>query len=229
MDDEEQRVRRVYERYRRSERRARAWSAENPGNRLIREEVAAVVRERAGALGSGAVLDVGCGSGWWLRDLARSGVSANRLHGVDLLPSRLEAAGREVPGAELRQADARALPWPDGRFRLVTLFLVLSSQASQEIQIGSLREALRVLAPGGDLFVWEPRIPNPANPATRLVRRATLRRALGEDITTEPVTLLPALARRLRPSEATYRRLARSRVLCSHRVIHARKPHADSP
>ena len=196
MDEEQQRVRRVYERYRRSGRRARAWSAENPGNRLIREEVAAAVRERAEPSGGGVVLDIGCGSGWWLRYLADSGVAANRLHGVDLLPSRLEAARRALPGAELRQADARALPWPDGRFRLVTLFLVLSSQASREIQLASLREALRVLEPGGDLFVWEPRIPNPANPATRLVRRATLRDVLGQAVTTEPVTLLPSLARR---------------------------------
>ena len=74
-DEEEERVRSVYERYRRDPRRARAWSAENPGNLLIREEVACAVLERAGDLGQGDILDVGCGSGWWLRSLTKAGVA----------------------------------------------------------------------------------------------------------------------------------------------------------
>ena len=223
MDDEAQRVHGVYERYRHDPRRAQAWSTQNPGNLAIRDEVTTAVRRRAGDLERGDVLDVGCGSGWWLRALAESGIAPERLHGVDLLASRLEAAARAVPGASLRRADARALPWPDGRFRLVTLFLVLSSQACREMQLASLREARRVLAPGGDLFVWEPRVPNPANRATRLVRRATLREALGTSIGFEPVTVLPIVARRLCRSPRVYRQLARTGVLSTHRVTHLRK------
>src|SRR5262245_11117107 len=45
------------------------------------------------------VLDVGCGDGALLRDLLRYGGEASRLHGVDLLPERVESARERLPGA----------------------------------------------------------------------------------------------------------------------------------
>ena len=224
MDDEEQRLSNVYERYRHSLRRARSWSATNPGNLLIRDEVTAAVLERAGDLTRGRILDIGCGSGWWLRSFAGSGIAPERLHGADLLVPRLAVARRTLPAADLRHADARKLPWPAEWFRLVTLFLVLSSQVSKESQLASLREALRVLEPGGDLIVWEPRVANPANRATRLVRRSTFREALGRDVVIHPVTVLPPLARRLGNYPAVYRRFARAGLLSTHRLVQVRKP-----
>jgi ubiquinone/menaquinone biosynthesis C-methylase UbiE len=224
MDDEEERVRSVYDRYGRSARRARAWSAANPGNLLIREEVVTATRARVEGLEAppGDILDVGCGSGWWLRRLAEIGVPLGRLHGVDLLESRVGTVQGALPEAHIARADARALPFPDDRFWLVTMFLVLSSQDSTDSQLRSLREAKRVARPGGHIVVWEPRVPNPANRATRLVRLKTLRAALGPDISAQPVTVLPLLTRRLGDSPAAYRRLARLRLARTHRLVHAR-------
>jgi ubiquinone/menaquinone biosynthesis C-methylase UbiE len=224
VDEEAERVRSVYEAYGRSSRRARSWSPANPGNRLIREEIVAAIRAAAPGLpdAPGDVLDVGCGTGWWLRELAASGVPARRLHGVDLLPSRVEAVRRALPEAHVDVGDARALPWPDGRFWLVTMFLVLSSEDTDVSQRRSLAEARRVLAPGGHLFVWEPRVPNPANRATRRVRARTVRRALGPRLEQQPVTVLPALARRLARSADDYARLRRTGILCTHRLWHLR-------
>jgi len=224
MEDEAERVGAVYEGYGRSARRARSWSAANAGNRLIREEIVAAIRAAAPELDRppGDILDIGCGTGWWLRELAAAGVPPGRLHGVDLLRPRVEAARGALPGAEIREGDARALPWPDASFWLVTLFLVLSSEDSAESQRRSLAEARRVLAPGGHLFVWEPRVPNPGNRATRHVSRRTLGRALGPGLRVTKVTVLPPLARRLVRSREGYARLGRTGALCTHRLAHLR-------
>lgn len=223
MDDETERVRAVYEGYGKSARRARIWSATNPGNRLIRDEIVTAVRAAAPQLARppGDILDIGCGSGWWLRALAESGIAPERLYGVDLLGSRVQTVSESLPGAHVRVGDARALPWPDARFWVVTLFLVLSSEDSTESQTRSLGEARRVLAPGGHLFVWEPRFPNPRNRATRWVRSRTLRHVLGDDAHVRPVTVFPPIARRIR-SAGAYERARRSRLLCSHRLVHFR-------
>jgi ubiquinone/menaquinone biosynthesis C-methylase UbiE len=222
MDDEAERVRSVYEGYGSSARRGRAWSAENPGNRLIRDEIVTAVRDAAPELARppGDILDIGCGSGWWLRELAGSGIDPWRLYGLDLLEARVQAAGRSLPGAHVRQGDARALPWPDARFWLVTLFLVLSSEDSAESQTRSLKEARRVLAPGGHLFVWEPRLPNPRNRATRSVRRRMIRGALGRNAHARPVTVFPPLSRLAIRSRGTYEAFRRCRILCTHRLVH---------
>jgi len=149
------------------------------------------------------------------------GVPSSQLYGVDILAGRVSAVSAAVPNAHVAQADARALPFTDARFWLVTLFLVLSSQDSAA-QLRTLAEARRVLQPGGHIVVWEPRVPNPANRATRLVRLKTLRRALGTDMSSQPVTVLPLLARRFARSPARYRQLARLRFICTHRLAHAR-------
>jgi ubiquinone/menaquinone biosynthesis C-methylase UbiE len=223
MDDETERVKAVYDRYGRSARRAKAWSAANPGNRLIREEIVAAVAAGVGDLAApaGDVLDIGCGSGWWLRRLVELGVSQRRLHGADLLETRVQAARSALPGADLRCADARELPWPDDHFWLATMFLVLSSEDGKESQMRSLAEARRVLRPGGHLFVWEPRVPNPANRATGPVRLGTVKQVF-EEVSAEPVTVLPFLVRRLGRRPRAHRLLVRSRLLRTHRLMHAR-------
>lgn len=223
---EQRRLAAVYGRYAASRRLARAWNADNPGNRAIRAELVEAVLDRAGDLrgGSGAVADIGCGAGWWLEALAERGVKPGQLHGADLLPERVEAARRRVRGADLTVADAGALPWERDRFELVTLFTVLSSMSSRDVQAGAIAEAVRVLQPGGHLFIWEPRIANPRNRATTLVKRSTLRRALGPDVEARALTLLPPLARRLGPLSGLYPALARIPPLRSHRLVHFTKP-----
>ncbi len=168
--------------------------------------------------GSGTLLDAGCGTGWWLERLLREGVPPQRLAGVELLPERARAAAARVPGARIEQADARALPLPDGSCSLVSLFTVLSSTASSAEAAGALREALRVLAPGGAVAVWEPRWLT-LNRHTRLVRLRELRAALEGELTLRAITLAPPLARR---AGRLYEPLARLAPLRSHRLVIAR-------
>jgi ubiquinone/menaquinone biosynthesis C-methylase UbiE len=222
---EQRRLAAVYGRYAASRRHARAWSASNPGNRAIRAELARAVLARAGDLRRGGdIVDIGCGAGWWLETLSERGVEAGRLHGADLLPERVEAAQHRVPGAQLTVADAGALPWDADRFVVATLFTVLSSMASEGAQVRAIAEAVRVLQPGGHLFIWEPRIPNPRNRESAFVTRSTLRRALGPRVEVRALTLLPPLARRLGRLSGFYPVLARAWPLRSHRLVHFTKP-----
>ncbi|MFB9675018.1 methyltransferase domain-containing protein [Streptosporangium vulgare] len=89
------------------------------------------------------VVDVGCGTGLAVAELAGRGARAT---GVDL-GERMVAEGlRREPGADLRVGDARELPFQDGElagYRAEKLYHELDDPA------GALGEARRVLAPDG--------------------------------------------------------------------------------
>jgi ubiquinone/menaquinone biosynthesis C-methylase UbiE len=172
-------------------------------------------------------LDVGCGTGWWLERLTLHGFAATDLFGVDVSGTRVSAAQQRIPEADVSVADARSLPFADQRFGLVILMLVLSSLPDATAVQQTLHEALRVTANGGVIAIWEPRVPNPLNPDTRLIRLEALQRELGADISVRSVTLAPSLARALgRHTEALYQQLARIPILRTHRLIHYRRPPA---
>jgi SAM-dependent methyltransferase len=196
---EAERLGAVYGRYAESQRRRRQWAASNPGNAAIRAELLEAVVELAAVplRGDGAVLDVGCGSGRLLAELAARGVDPRRLHGVDLIEARVDAAGRRLGGATVKRADARALPFPDERFELVVLATALSSMPSGEAVARALAEAARVVSPTGLVLCYEPRLPTPLNRATRRIRGAELAAALGPPVASRSLTGLPPLARRL--------------------------------
>jgi SAM-dependent methyltransferase len=221
--DEQRRMTDTYAGYAESEHKRRSWDAANPGNAAIREELVQAVRSLAGERlrGARAILDVGCGTGWWLERIARQLAPGAELHGVDLLPERVSAARERVPSATVEVADARRLPFDDASFEAVSMFTVLSSLQDRDDVADALAEARRVLAPGGVILIWEPRIPNPLNRNTLLVDRRLLRHAL-PDLTLEvrSLTLLPPLARRLGPG--AYHRLARVPALHTHRLVCAR-------
>jgi SAM-dependent methyltransferase len=194
---------------------ARDWSARNPGNRAIREELAVAALAAAAPIAAGppgrAFLDAGCGTGWFLERLAAEG--AEDLHGVDLLTERVAAAAARVPSARVERADVGELPYGDGRFAAVFLFTVLSSLPDRASVRAAVAEAWRV---GERVIVWEPRVPTPRNRATRLVRLADHEAATGVRPQTHSLTLLPPLARRLGPR--AYARLAAVPALRTHRL-----------
>ena len=218
-------VSRVYSRYARSRRKQRAWAADNPGNIAIRKELLGHLLRLAAAeiAGSGEILDAGCGTGWWLRSLAEAGVDPDRLHGIDIQPERVAAARRTLPGAGIEVGDARRLSFPDDTFTVVLQLTLLSSLGSHEGIRESLGEGIRVLAPGGLLLIYEPRVPNPLNRHTLLIRDSDLA-AAGVTATEEVrLTVVPGLARRLgERTEDRYARLARFPFLRTHRLIACR-------
>lgn len=93
------------------------------------------------------VLDLGCGSGRVL--LWNRGLGAYAA-GIDISP---HFAGEACAGVDLALGDLRRLPFADAAFTKgysLDVFEHLSRAALDEV----LREAARVLAPGGALFVY---------------------------------------------------------------------------
>jgi len=98
------------------------------------------------------VLDVGCGSGYLLRLLARQWPHASGLAGVDPAPAMIGAAVRAASDQRLRFAvgAAERLPHPDRFFDLVVSTTSFDHWSDQR---AGLRECARVLAPGGSLVL----------------------------------------------------------------------------
>lgn len=225
--EESGRIARIFDGYAAAGGKQRAWSSTSPGNAAIRAELAAaILAESPASLWKGArALDVGCGTGWWLEHLARAGLGADRLHGVELLERRAEAAAQRVTGADARTADARHLPFPTGHFGLVTLLVVLSSLPDRDAVRSVLLEAARVTAAQGVIVVWDVAWPTP-NRATRTPGATEVEsplRAGGRTVARRSITLAPPVARHLGAlTGRLYPRLAALPVLRSHRLTVAR-------
>jgi ubiquinone/menaquinone biosynthesis C-methylase UbiE len=110
---------------------------------------------------SDTLVDVGTGTGAFLRELAIAGVRPARAIGVDS-SDRMLARARTVvpPDTELRRADAGELPLPDGSVEVVTAAYLLHL-LSADVRAEVLRELGRVLAPGGRLGVVTVAPPKP--------------------------------------------------------------------
>jgi SAM-dependent methyltransferase len=88
-------------------------------------------------------VDVGCGEGRLARDLKAQG---HTVLAVDLLATMVEHARAADPDLDVLVADAAALPLEDGAADLVISFMTLMNTDDLE---GAVREAARVLGPGG--------------------------------------------------------------------------------
>ncbi len=88
-------------------------------------------------------LDIACGEGRLSRELARLG---HRVIGIDSSPSLLAAARDADPDGELLLADVTAIPLEDGAADLAIASMALMTVDDMP---AAVREAARVLAPGG--------------------------------------------------------------------------------
>jgi SAM-dependent methyltransferase len=93
------------------------------------------------------VLEVGCGTGVFLRLAAGLGA---RVHGLDASESLLELARARVPEAELQHGDMQFLPYEDDSFDLVAGFNAFFFAADM---VAALREAGRVAKPGAPVVI----------------------------------------------------------------------------
>jgi hypothetical protein len=96
---------------------------------------------------SSRVLDVGCGSGEFLRTLTDRGAVAT---GVDPARGMVELARTVAPLADIRVAEAENLPFADASFEVVT---AVNALQFADDTVDALAEFARVLAPGGYVAV----------------------------------------------------------------------------
>lgn len=100
------------------------------------------------------VLDVACGTGVLAREAAARAGGERLVAGADANPGMLAVAEQLEPGIDWRQGLAESLPFEAGSFdAVVSQFGLMFFQDRS----GSLREMMRVLAPGGRVAVavWE--------------------------------------------------------------------------
>jgi SAM-dependent methyltransferase len=107
------------------------------------------------------VLDVGCANGYSTVQFAAE--KAIDIHGVDYIPAMIEQAnarlgqlgGRLAGKVSFAEGDALNLAEPTNGFDKVVVIRVIINLGDWEIQLRGLREAVRVLRPGGVLLLSE--------------------------------------------------------------------------
>lgn len=123
------------------------------------------------------VLDVACGTGILAREAAFRTGPTGLVVGLDASPGMLEVAGELAPAIEWRHGLAESLPFADRSFdAVISQFGLMFFTDRRE----ALREALRVLSPGGSLTVavWDSLENIPAYAAVvALLERVAGRRA----------------------------------------------------
>lgn len=101
----------------------------------------------------GAALDVGCGTGFPLIELAERLGPATEVHGVDvwtpaLQRAREKIAARTTPNVTIHEASATSMPFPDARFDLIVSNLGVNNFDDRD---AAIRECRRVIRPGGTI------------------------------------------------------------------------------
>ena len=104
------------------------------------------------------VLEVGVGTGYSLKEIAKSVGKNGKAYGLDITPQMLEITSERLNKAglsqrvELCEGDARSMPYEDGKFDAVYMASTLELFDTPDIP-RVLKETKRVLKPGGRLGV----------------------------------------------------------------------------
>ena len=120
---------------------------------------------RENGVSDGLVVDLGCGSGLWARELTREGY---RVLGIDISEAMVEIARRKAPGAEFRVGSLFEAPLPpcDAVTAISEVLNYLFDPENEERGLerlfGRVYEALR---PGG-VFVFDVLGPGQVQPGT---------------------------------------------------------------
>ncbi len=110
--------------------------------------------------------------------MAKAGIDVT---GIDISPAMLDVArGKSPPAAAYVLGNAEALPFASGSFDCVAISLALHEMAL-ETRMGTIREMLRVLPPGGKLIVFDYAAPDNSKSALGLALLGLVERMAGAD------------------------------------------------
>jgi len=170
-------------------------------------------------LESKQILEVGCGTGQWLRDFIKWGARPENMTGIDLLAERASKARRLCPPAvHIERASAADLPFSDERFDVVLQSTVFTSILDLDLKRRVAAEMMRVVKPEGFILWYDYHVNNPWNSDVRGVNRREIIQLFPDcGVELRRITLLPPLARLLAPHSylACYL-LEKFSPLCTH-------------
>jgi SAM-dependent methyltransferase len=119
-------------------------------------------RFTGGVLAGRKVLDIGCGAGGWLCELAKWGAKPSDLVGIDSLSERLaEAREKCPPGVQLVCDSAEDLRFASESFDIIMLFQSLTLMIDPGVRERVASEALRVLKGNGMILIYDYRYQRP--------------------------------------------------------------------
>jgi arsenite methyltransferase len=114
-----------------------------------------LVYEALGARPGDHILDVGCGPGFYSRELLDQVGPDGSVTGIDQSPQMLAVARRRSEGhgnARFEEGDATALPVEDGSFDRALSVQVLEYVEDTRAALAEMHRALR---PGGRVVLWD--------------------------------------------------------------------------
>ncbi len=161
------RLRREIEFHRRiSSRAEEIWDWDTPAGRVRAARRAGLFVEQ-GRLGPGRLaLELGCGTGLFLEQVARSGAAVTGLDLSAELLAQARARCAGLPHARLVRGNAEQTAFPAASFDVVYGSSVLHHLDTE----AAAREIARLLRPGGRLVFTEPNLLNPQVALMFLVR-----------------------------------------------------------
>ena len=228
---EESRLIAAYER-RKLEIPKQRYSFLSPGNLLHIQErerrvLALLARHARMPLEGMKILEVGCGTGFWLREFIKWGARPENLIGLDLLDGRVEECKRlSASGVKVYCGNATSIDSPGESFDLVLQSTVFSSILDVATRRQMAGEMVRVLRRGGIIIWYDLFMDNPSNADVRGIDRREIRALFPKcKVTSSRITLAPPLARLLAPyARAICDVLAGLRILDTHLLAVISKP-----
>src|SRR6266496_4556432 len=174
---EEARIRRVYAKRKGNDVR---YSWFSPGHLFIIQErerrLLTLLRQHGFALlDTYKILEIGCGTGYWLREFIKWGARPENIAGVDLLSDRVTEAKKLCPETDQDHCGSAAeLAFPKETFDLVLQSTVFTSVLDSSMKQQMASEMLRVVKSDGLILWYDYHVNNPWNADVRGVKRQAI-------------------------------------------------------
>jgi len=100
------------------------------------------------------VIDVGCGTGTILRYMADA--CPINGYGIDMTDNMIEQAKRKCPEMDIRLSRCEETPFDSSTFNVITVCMAYHHFSDKA---GFVKEAARIIKPGGSLYIADPYFP----------------------------------------------------------------------
>ena len=172
-------------------------------------------------LGGKKILEIGCGTGHWLREFIKWGARPENITGVDLLIDRVVEARQLCPSTvNVQCGSATDLGFQNASFDLILQLTVFTSILDPGMKLEIASEMLRVLKRDGLIIWYDYYMNNPWNPDVRAITKREIYRLFpGCTIDLKRTTLAPPAVRWLAPRSWLLACLfERIPFLCTHYI-----------